>query len=155
MNRICGGQRSSGKIKVGGAKMTALPLLTAELLTDEFLVLSTGTVPGGQPGRGLLLERQGIAVQSVTNDGCKLSFAGSISNTEAPYDLLRKTCATFLVLRYLLAWMSEALLSLPGGYIDARVKGRLRCATIVFPFFAVGSTENLLMVASPAEGRLS
>ena len=46
-----------------------------------------------------------------------------------------------------------ARIALEGGYIDARVDGRLRGATIVFPFVSVGATENLLMAASLADGR--
>ena len=103
-----------------------------------------------------------------------------ITNTEAPYDIVRKMRASFLVLGPLLARIGEARVSLPGGcgigarpidlhlkgleqmgarialeggYIDARVDGRLRGATIVFPFVSVGATENLLMAASLADGR--
>ena len=46
-----------------------------------------------------------------------------------------------------------ARIALEGGYIDARIEGRLRGATIVFPFVSVGATENLLMAASLADGR--
>jgi UDP-N-acetylglucosamine 1-carboxyvinyltransferase len=46
-----------------------------------------------------------------------------------------------------------ARILLEGGYIDARVDGRLRGATIVFPFVSVGATENLLMAACLADGR--
>jgi UDP-N-acetylglucosamine 1-carboxyvinyltransferase len=42
---------------------------------------------------------------------------------------------------------------LDGGYITARIEGRLRGATIVFPSVSVGATENLLMAACLAEGR--
>ncbi|HET8997067.1 MAG TPA: UDP-N-acetylglucosamine 1-carboxyvinyltransferase, partial [Acetobacteraceae bacterium] len=46
-----------------------------------------------------------------------------------------------------------ARIELAGGYIDARVDGRLRGATIVFPFVSVGATENLLMAAALADGQ--
>jgi UDP-N-acetylglucosamine 1-carboxyvinyltransferase len=46
-----------------------------------------------------------------------------------------------------------ARIDLQGGYIDARIAGRLQGTTIVFPFASVGATENLLMAASLAEGR--
>jgi UDP-N-acetylglucosamine 1-carboxyvinyltransferase len=53
-----------------------------------------------------------------------------------------------------------AVIRLEAGYIDASVPkaaaggtGRLRGATIVFPFVSVGATENLLMAASLADGR--
>jgi UDP-N-acetylglucosamine 1-carboxyvinyltransferase len=46
-----------------------------------------------------------------------------------------------------------ARFNLANGYIDAKVDGRLRGATIVFPFVSVGATENLLMAACLADGR--
>jgi len=46
-----------------------------------------------------------------------------------------------------------ARINLDSGYINARVDGRLRGATIVFPFVSVGATENLLMAACLADGR--
>jgi UDP-N-acetylglucosamine 1-carboxyvinyltransferase len=46
-----------------------------------------------------------------------------------------------------------ARIALEGGYIDARVDGRLRGTTIVLPFASVGATENLLMAATLAEGQ--
>jgi UDP-N-acetylglucosamine 1-carboxyvinyltransferase len=109
MDRIYRGQPLSGRIKVGGAKNTALPLATHRIRH-----LVERIVPGGSPGHALLLEQQGMAVEPVINDGCKLCFAGWINHTEAPDHLVRKMCATFLVLGYPLAWMNEALVSLPG-----------------------------------------
>jgi UDP-N-acetylglucosamine 1-carboxyvinyltransferase len=178
--RIRGGQPLSGEIAIGGAKNATLPLMAAALLTDERLVL--GNVPRLEDVTTLtlLLRHHGIAVQPVGNDGRTVSLGGAITNTEAPYDIVRKMRASFLVLGPLLARAGEARVSLPGGcsigarpidlhlkgleqlgaevaleggYINARVNGRLRGATIIFPFVSVGATENLLMAASLAEGR--
>jgi hypothetical protein len=111
--------------------------------------------PGGPSGHGLLLEQQGIAVKPVTNDGCKRCFAGWISHTEAPDDLLRRMCAMFLVLGYLLAWDERGPRVAARWLIEVCVTCRLRCVAIMFPFFAIGATENLLMATSQAKGRLS
>jgi UDP-N-acetylglucosamine 1-carboxyvinyltransferase len=46
-----------------------------------------------------------------------------------------------------------AIIELDAGYVVARVPGRLRGATIIFPTVSVGATENLLMAASLAEGQ--
>src|SRR5262249_24943756 len=127
-----------------------------------------------------LLAQHGIAVEPIGNDGRTLSIGGAITNTEAPYDIVRKMRASFLVLGPLLVRAGEARVSLPGGcwiggppidlhlkgleqmgarvvleggYIDARVDGRLRGATVIFPFPSVGATENLLMAAALADGR--
>ena len=77
----------------------------------------------------LLLAQHGIAVEPIGNDGRTLSLGGAITNTEAPYDIVRKMRASFLVLGPLLARAGEARVSLPGGCsigarpIDLHLKG--------------------------------
>ncbi len=100
--------------------------------------------------------------------------AGNIVYTTARYDLVRRMRASVLVLGPLLARCGRARVSLPGGcaignrpvdlhlkglaqlgaeidlvdgYVDAKVKGRLKGAQIRFPTVSVGATENLLMAA--------
>jgi UDP-N-acetylglucosamine 1-carboxyvinyltransferase len=178
--RIRGGRPLDGEIVISGAKNASLPLMAAGLLTDQRLVLSNVPLLADTLNMASLLEHHGVAVERPTNDGRTLSIGGSITDTEAPYDIVRKMRASFLVLGPLLARVGEARVSLPGGcaigarpidlhlkglqqmgarvdlesgYIDARVAGRLRGATIVFPFVSVGATENLLMAASLADGQ--
>src|SRR6202789_2025397 len=178
--RVRGGRPLAGEIQIGGAKNAALPLMAAGMLTEDRVVLSNVPKLADIETMTLLLSQHGIAVEPMSNDGRSLSIGGSISNTEAPYDIVPKMRASVLVLAPLLARVGEARVSLPGGcsigarpidlhlkgleqlgahvlleggYIDARVPGRLRGATIVFPFVSVGATENLLMAASLAEGR--
>jgi UDP-N-acetylglucosamine 1-carboxyvinyltransferase len=178
--RIRGGRPLSGEITIGGAKNAALPLMTAGMLTDERLVLSNVPRLADIQTMSALLSQHGVAVDRLDNDGRRLSIGGAITNTEAPYDIVRKMRASFLVLGPLLARVGEGRVSLPGGcdigvrpvdlhlkgleqmgaqitldggYVNARVDGRLRGATIVFPFVSVGATENLLMAASLADGR--
>jgi UDP-N-acetylglucosamine 1-carboxyvinyltransferase len=178
--RIRGGRPLSGDIPIGGAKNAALPLLAAGLLTEERLVLSNVPLLADITTMTALLAQHGIAVDSLDNDGRTLSLGGPITNTEAPYDIVRKMRASILVLGPLLARMGEARVSMPGGcaigtrpvdlhlkgmeqmgaeirldggYVHASVKGRLKGATIVMPFVSVGATENLLMAASLADGQ--
>ena len=178
--RIRGGRPLSGEIIIGGAKNAALPLMAAGLLTDQRVVLSNVPQLEDVTTMSLLLTQHGIAVEPVGNDGRVLSLGGTITNTEAPYDIVRKMRASFLALGPLLARVGEARVSLPGGcsigarpidlhlkgleqlgaritlergYIDARADGRLRGATIIFPSTSVGATENLLMAAALADGR--
>jgi UDP-N-acetylglucosamine 1-carboxyvinyltransferase len=154
--------------------------MAAAMLTDQRLVLSNVPRLEDVTTMSLLLAQHGIAVEPLGNDGRTLSLGGTITNTEAPYDIVRKMRASFLVLGPLLARTGEARVSLPGGcdigvrpvdlhlkgleqlgarvlleggYIDARVVGRLRGATVIFPSVSVGATENLLMAASLADGR--
>jgi UDP-N-acetylglucosamine 1-carboxyvinyltransferase len=102
-----------------------------------------------------------------------------ITSTTAPYDLVRKMRASFLVLGPLVARCGRGRVSLPGGgdigtrpvdlhikglqrlgaevelregYIEARAPKGLRGAEIVFPSVSVGATENLLMAATLAKG---
>ncbi len=178
--RIRGGRPLAGEIVIGGAKNAALPLMAAAMLTEDRLVLSNVPRLADIQTMTALLAQHGLAIEPAGNDGRTLSLGGPISNTEAPYDIVRKMRASFLVLGPLLARVGEARVSLPGGcaigarpidlhlkgleqlgaricldggYIDARVEGRLRGATIVFPFVSVGATENLLMAATLADGR--
>lgn len=178
--RIRGGNPLSGVIQVGGAKNAALPLMVAGMLTDECVLLSNVPRLADIQTMTLLLQQHGITVSSSADDARALLVGGTITNTEAPYDIVRKMRASFLVLGPLLARVGEARVSLPGGcgigtrpidlhlkgleqmgarfdldggYVAGKVAGKLHGATIVFPFVSVGATENLLMAASLAEGR--
>ena len=179
MDRILirGGRPLHGALPIGGAKNAALPLMTAGMLTDERLLL--GNVPqlADIATMSALIAQHGVA---VVPDGRMLSIGGPISNTEAPYEIVRKMRASILVLGPLLARVREARVSLPGGcaigtrpvdlhlkgleqmgavirldggYVHASAPGGLRGAVIVLPFASVGATENLLMAATLAEGR--
>jgi len=177
--RIRGGRPLEGSIPIGGAKNAALPLMAAGMLTDERLVLSN--VPQLADIRTMtdLLRQLGLAVEPQDNDGRVLSIGGAITQTEAPYDIVRKMRASVLVLGPLVARCGEARVSMPGGcaigtrpidlhlkgleqlgaeitlesgYVLARAPRGLTGATIVFPFVSVGATENLLMAAALADG---
>jgi UDP-N-acetylglucosamine 1-carboxyvinyltransferase len=174
--RIVGGVPLSGTIHISGAKNAALPLMTCGLLTDERLVLSNVAKLADLATMADLLAQHGLAVEP---DGRSLSIGGRITNTEAPYDIVRKMRASILVLGPLLARAREARVSLPGGcaigtrpvdlhlkgleamgavikldggYVDATAPTGLHGANIVFPFVSVGATENLLMAAALANG---
>jgi UDP-N-acetylglucosamine 1-carboxyvinyltransferase len=180
MDRIVirGGLPLSGAIPIAGAKNAALPLMAASLLTDETLVL--GNLPELADIRTMtdLLAQHGVAVEESARQTVELS-ARQITSTTAPYDLVRKMRASFLVLGPLLARCGEAKVSLPGGdeigvrpvdlhikglqrlgaevelsggYIEARAPNGLKGAEIAFPSVSVGATEHLLMAAALAEG---
>jgi len=182
MDRIVirGGKPLHGEIAIRGAKNAALPLMAAGMLTDERLVLSNVPKLADIETMASLLSQHGIAVERVGNEGRVLSLGGAITNTEAPYDIVRKMRASILVLGPLLARCREARVSLPGGcaigarpvdlhlkgleqmgaeirldagYVNATAPQGLQGADIVFPFVSVGATENLLMAASLAQGR--
>jgi UDP-N-acetylglucosamine 1-carboxyvinyltransferase len=174
---IRGGVPLDGEIAIAGAKNAALPLMAACLLSDRTLTLDNVPDLADIATMGRLLAQHGVEVAA---EGRRLDLsARDIMSTTAPYDLVRRMRASFLVAGPLLARCGEARVSLPGGcsigarpvdlhiegfrrlgaeveleggYIAARAPGGLRGAEIVFPSVSVGATENLLMAAVLAEG---
>ncbi|MDD3444752.1 MAG: UDP-N-acetylglucosamine 1-carboxyvinyltransferase [Zavarzinia sp.] len=174
---IRGGGELHGEIPISGAKNAALPLVAAGLLTSGTLILDN--LPE--------LADVGFMLGLVEQHGAEIArgprhveiTAATISNTTAPYDIVRKMRASVLVLGPLVARMGEARVSLPGGcaigtrpvdlhlkgleamgavieladgYVHATAPKGLKGATIRFPFVSVGATENLLMAATLADG---
>ena len=188
MDRIVvrGGRPLSGVIPIGGAKNASLPLMAASLLTDGTLTLANLPHLVDITTMAHLLAELGvdIAMNGHAPDGGHAGrtlalTAGTIANTTAPYDLVRKMRASVLVLGPLLARAGAARVSLPGGcaigtrpvdlhlnalaklgaeiairegYVEATAPDGLRGAGVVFPKVSVGATENLLMAAVLADG---
>ncbi len=186
---IHGGVPLTGTIKIGGAKNAALPLMAASLLTAEPLILDNLPDLADITTMANLLVQHGVAIDIGAPDDSgdptqrpgrvfELS-ARHITSTTAPYDLVRKMRASFLVLGPLVARCGRGRVSLPGGcaigarpvdlhikglqrlgaevelsdgYFEARAPKGLRGAEIVFPSVSVGATENLMMAATLAEG---
>ena len=184
--RIRGGHRLEGEIRISGAKNAALPLMAASLLTDETLRLANLPHLMDITTLANLLVQHGVEIHmnGHTMDGGHAGrvlemTARRITNTRAPYELVRKMRASFLVFGPLLARAGHAEVSMPGGcaigtrpvdlhlaalqamgaeielrdgYVRASAPQGLRGAEIVFPQVSVGATENALMAASLAEG---
>jgi len=185
MERLCirGGHRLEGAIPISGAKNAALPLMVAALLTDESLTLEN--VPRLADIRLMIriLQQHGVDADDTAWEAGETNAltltARRITSTTAPYDLVRKMRASFLVIGPLLARCGEATVSLPGGcaigtrpvdlhlkgmealgadirlrdgYVHAAAPGGLTGSRVTFPFVSVGATENLLMAASLARG---
>jgi UDP-N-acetylglucosamine 1-carboxyvinyltransferase len=181
MDRIViqGGQRLDGRIRISGAKNSALKLMAAALLTDEPLVLTNMPRLADSRFMAQLLTHLGVAVEESADEETTL-HAANISNTFAPYDLVRKMRATFNVLGPLLAREGHARVSLPGGcaigarpvdlhlkalealgaqieleegYVEARApRGGLVGGEIDLPFASVGATEHAMLAAALASG---
>ena len=189
--RIQGGPPLNGTIKISGAKNAALPLMAASILTSETLTLTNVPTLADITTLAQLLRELGVAVDAGAGDlpifdgdtqalkGRLSLTATTLSNTFAPYDLVRKMRASVLVLGPLLARSGGARVSLPGGcaigprpvdlhlkglqqlgaditlhdgYVDARAPHGLTGATVRLPTISVGATENLLMAATLASG---
>ena len=178
---INGGRSLRGTVKISGAKNAVLPAIAATLLgQDKVTVLDE--VPNLDDVKTIseVLKTLGVKVQHVPEKSQLIVDASSIDNITAPYDLVRKMRASFLIMGPLLARLGEAKISLPGGcaigtrpidlhlkgfealgaqisighgYIEAKAPGGLKGARIYLDFPSVGATENILMAASMAEGQ--
>jgi UDP-N-acetylglucosamine 1-carboxyvinyltransferase len=176
--RIIGGGPLTGHITISGAKNAALAIMPAAVLTDKPLTLTN--IPNVADIKGMreLMAQMGI---NITGAAPSLTFdANNITNTTAPYELVRKMRASIFLLAPLVARMQQAKVSLPGGcaigtrpvdlyisgltqmgaqieldggYINARApQGGLKGARITFPFVSVGATESMMMAATLAHG---
>ncbi|MCA9593466.1 MAG: UDP-N-acetylglucosamine 1-carboxyvinyltransferase [Myxococcales bacterium] len=176
--RIRGTKRLEGRIRVGGAKNAALPILCATLLSDgESLLRNVPALRDIDTSAALLgfLGRQ----VDVSTPEVRVRASGGDVRPEAPYELVRQMRASVMVLGPLVARYGRAKVSLPGGCaigarpIDQHLKGlealgakiqvehgyvvaeapRLTGAEIVFDLPTVTGTENLMMAAALAKGR--
>ncbi len=173
---INGGKKMSGEVLISGAKNAALPILAASLLCEGKHRVSNVPRLADVMTFGGILQNMGVSFERQDND--ILVDSTSLSNPEAPYDLVRTMRASVLVLGPLVARMGKARVSLPGGcaigarpinlhlmgleklgatveikhgYVVASAK-RLRGAHIYFDTVTVTGTENLMMAAALAQG---
>ncbi|HMK68621.1 MAG TPA: UDP-N-acetylglucosamine 1-carboxyvinyltransferase, partial [Stellaceae bacterium] len=119
--RIRGGKPLEGKIRIGGAKNAALPLMAAALLTDETLTLTNLPRLVDIDTMAHLLVQHGVSVtlngaETAEEQGHTVELrAKRIASTTAAYDLVRKMRASVLVLGPLVARCGRGRVSLPGG----------------------------------------
>ena len=179
---LTGGSKLSGKIDISGAKNAALPLMATTLLTNEKMFLENIPRLGDVGSMRELLEGVGVEIEDLMKSSASLGLkCEKITNTEAPYDIVRKMRASILVLGPLIARSGKARVSLPGGcaignrpvdlhlnalmqmgaqidlsrgYVEAKVTrgDRLQGSRINFPMVSVGATENIMLAASLADG---
>ena len=178
---INGGRPLRGTVKISGAKNAVLPAIAATLLGQDRVTI-LDEVPNLDDVKTIseVLRTLGVKVQHVPEKSQLIVDASSIENITAPYELVRKMRASFLIMGPLLARLGEAKISLPGGcaigtrpidlhlkgfealgaqisighgYIEAKAPGGLKGARIYLDFPSVGATENILMAASMAEGQ--
>lgn len=174
---IHGGVPLHGTVAVSGSKNTALPILISALLTDEPVRIYN--VPRLRDVTTTLELLAELGVDSRwTGDNDVEVQAREIRSVVAPYELVKRMRASFLVLGPLLAREGHARVSTPGGcaigvrpvnlhiygmrtmgakvqlkagYVEARAK-RLSGARIWLDNPSVGATENIMMAAVRARG---
>ncbi len=178
---INGGHRLAGRVKISGAKNAVLPIIAATLLGQE-QPSRLDEVPALDDVHTIaeVLRELGVAADYDASEHQFTVDSSNIVQWEAPYDLVRKMRASFLIMGPLLARCGRAKISLPGGcaigtrpidlhlkgfealgaeieighgFIDANAPHGLKGARIYLDFPSVGATENILMAASMAEGQ--
>lgn len=176
---IHGGHRLSGKIKVDGAKNAILPLIAASILASKGEI-NIIDVPLLEDVKIIVSLLKSLGIKAELGDGRLSICASNVRSTEAPYHLVSKMRASFIIMGPLLARQKHARVPIPGGCaigvrpIDLHLKGLealgakfefkqgfvegtapngLTGATVYLDFPSVGATQNIMMAAALAKGR--
>ena len=173
---IEGGYKLKGRVKISGAKNSALALMPAVLLNNG--INSFENVPEVNDIFTMikLLKHLGVSA-NFENNNLELN-SSNITNQDAPYEHVKKMRASVYVLGPLLAKYGYAKVSMPGGcawgprpinlHLEALEKlgaqiildggdiiakaDRLHGANINFDISSVGATGNTIMAAVLAKG---
>lgn len=176
--KITGGSPLMGEVSASGAKNAVLPILAATLLTPETCHISNVPTLRDVFTTEKLLSQMGAVVDFQNNQFTVT--ADEVTETAAPYELVKTMRASVLVMGPLLGRFGEVTVSLPGGCaigarpIDQHLKGfeamgaeititdgnvfakapagGLHGARVVMDMVTVTGTENLLMAAVLANG---
>lgn len=177
--KIIGEKTLDGDVYISGAKNAALPILAGTLLLSEPVIISN--VPHLRDVTTTMALLSDMGMELIFDEKLNIEVdPRNVKNFTAPYELVKTMRASILVLGPLLARFGEAKVSLPGGcaigsrpinihldglkamgakitvrggYIYAKVKGRLQGTTIALDKVTVNGTENLMMAATLAEGK--
>ncbi|MGB7063488.1 MAG: UDP-N-acetylglucosamine 1-carboxyvinyltransferase [Candidatus Zixiibacteriota bacterium] len=185
---IQGGKKLSGTVGIQASKNAALPILAAALLVEkgETMInnvpdlVDVDVMLGVMEKLGAKVQRSAGGRSSKLPSGSRVVInAEHLRSFEAPYDLVRKMRASFLVMGPLLARFGRAKVSLPGGCVlgprpvnlhlsgfarlGARIKeehgyviasgSKLSGNVVCFDRPSHTGTENILMAACLIPGR--
>ena len=171
----------TGEVTISGSKNAVLPIMAAALLTEEKCTMMETPALRDVDVMCQLLESLGAEVEDKLEDNIVEIEAKTISQNEAPFELVKKMRASILVIGPLLARTGKAVIPLPGGCaigkrpIELHLKGlralgveikeesgtqgpleakvdRLVGNDIYLDFPSVGATEVIMMTAAVAEG---
>ncbi len=180
---INGPSRLKGRVKISGAKNSALKIMAASIMAKGTTVLKN--VPK--------IDDVFTMIEVLRKLGADVAFADNvltidpkdIGSFEAPYELVRKMRASILVAGPLLSRFGQVKIAIPGGcnigsrQIDLHLKGfevmgaksktehgyvylkasnsllkkKLKGAHIDLDFPSRGATENIIMSATLADGK--
>ena len=176
---IQGSRPLKGRVRISGAKNSVLPIIAASLLADGRCVIEEVPYLNDVKIMCELVNSLGASTE-FSEDWTRLEIScRSLLNTMAPYELVNRMRASFLVAGPLLARCGHVKISLPGGcaigsrpvdlhlkgfaalggsitqghgYIEISSNGRLKGSKVYLDFPSVGATENTMMAAVLAEG---
>lgn len=170
-------KKLKGILEVSGSKNAALPILVATLIEKGEYILSN--IPNLRDTETLfeLLKNHGLKIQKIKENTFKITNNG-ITSIEAPYEIVSKMRASFLVLGAILTDKKKARVSLPGGcaigsrpidlhlksleklgikikiehgYVEAETK-KIIGSEIRLALPSVGATEHIILASVKADG---
>lgn len=178
---IHGGHELHGRVKISGAKNAVLPIIAATLLAqDKPCVLDEVPYLNDVCTIAEVLRQLGAKVDFNRQQHTLFVDSTVLKTVDAPYDLVRKMRASFVIMGPLLARYRKAKISMPGGcaigtrpidlhlkgfealgaeieighgFISATAPNGLKGTSIYLDFPSVGATENIIMAACMAEGQ--
>ena len=175
---IKGGNPLVGEVEIGGAKNSALAILSAAVMTDETVYIDN--LPDVRDINVLLeaIQKIGAVVERIDRHSVKIN-GSTIGDISVDYEFIKKIRASYYLLGALLGKYKKAEVPLPGGCnigsrpIDLHLKGfralgarvDIRggsiCANaenglvgkhIYLDMVSVGATINIMMAACMASG---
>lgn len=175
--KIHGGKELEGKVKISGAKNSAVALLPATILCDDTVTLHN--VPDISDVDALvdILNYLGAKVDNYEEESYRIDTK-QMQNREIIEEMSNKLRASYYFMGALLGKYKKAVVSYPGGCsigsrpIDLHLKGfeslgakieyeenniiisaeQLKGSNIYLDFASVGATINIMLAAVKAEG---
>ena len=175
--KIHGGKELEGKVKISGAKNSAVALLPATILCDDIVTLHN--VPDISDVDALvdILNYLGAKVDNYEEESYRIDTK-QMQNREIIEEMSNKLRASYYFMGALLGKYKKAVVSYPGGCsigsrpIDLHLKGfeslgakveyeenniiisaeELKGSNIYLDFASVGATINIMLAAVKAEG---
>ncbi len=167
-----------GEVTISGAKNAVLPILAATVLTPDPCEIYDVPELRDVEVMCAILETLGARVDWKKDEKTIIVEAAEITESEIPYELVKKMRASVFLMGPLLARVGSAVMAMPGGCaigarpIDLHNKGlkalgakiiqddsavealamKLKGAAVYLDFPSVGATENIMMAATLAEG---
>ena len=181
--KIKGKKILEGKVKISGAKNSALVLLAASLLTNEKVILNNVPKLSDIEKMKNILKHLGVKLNSNHANNLIINSKNLHIGDNLPFELVNGLRASFFCIGPLLSRLGEVTLALPGGckigkrpidqhitglrelganievkngFVNAKIQGekkKLVGSKIFLSCPSVGATETLIMAATLAEGR--